>query len=284
MANSRVGSPTLMSVAHAGGQGKTTMAQLLYIASKKHGAPYRLCSADHLDEAGHSKLGKLYPKAVTEFGPGARLTLARNENNANAPLRYWDAIGPVFLEGGAIVDVGANVISGIVEWGVDRNVAALMDRKRAPGVDVFLVCKAQKHALDDMHTLIKNVVSDRPFAFNRLIVVKNEIGGPFYSSFEEGLRNAFPQQPLHFMNLRACQAEIWPAIERHGVSLDQVANADEDELMKILDVDLWTASAGRAEIRAWIDNCMRMIRDLEVFDHDRGDRPERIVEKRAARG
>ena len=260
------GAPTIMSVAHAGGQGKTTLAQLLYIASKKAGVPYKLCSADFVDESGHSKLGKLYPKAVTEFGPGARLTLARNQNNTNAPLRYWDAIGPVFLEGGSIIDVGANVISGIVEWGVDRNVASLMERRKAPGVDLFCVCKSQKHALDDMHTLVKNVTSDKPFQVNRIVVVKNEIGGPFYSSFEEGLRGAFPDLHLTFMNLRACQAEIWPAIERHGVSLETVIASDEDRLMSLLDVDLWTASAGLAEIRAWVDNCMRVIRELDLFD------------------
>lgn len=260
------GAPTIMSVAHAGGQGKTTLAQLLYIASKKGGVPYKLCSADFVDESGHSKLGKLYPKAVTEFGPGARLTLARNQNNTNAPLRYWDAIGPVFLEGGSIIDVGANVISGIVEWGVDRNVASLMERRKAPGVDLFCVCKSQKHALDDMHTLVKNVTSDKPFQVNRIVVVKNEIGGPFYSSFEEGLRGAFPDLHLTFMNLRACQAEIWPAIERHGVSLETIIASDEDRLMTLLDVDLWTASAGLAEIRAWVDNCMRVIRELDLFD------------------
>ena len=36
--------------------------------------------------------------------------------------------------------------------------------------------------------------------------------------------------------------------------------------MSLLDVDLWTASAGLAEIRAWVDNCMRVIRELDLFD------------------
>lgn len=267
------GLPTLMSVAHAGGQGKTTLAQLLHLAAKADGVAYKMCAADFVDESGRSKLGKLYPNQVTDFGPGAKLTLARSQNNANAPLRYWDAIGPVMLEGGAIIDVGANVISGIVEWGADRNVAGLMERRKAPGVELFCVCKSQKHALDDMHTLIKHVTQDQPFLVNRILVVKNEIGGPFYSTFEHGLRNAFPDRALSFVEMRACQAEIWPAIERQGVSLETVLNSDEERLMSLLDVDLWTASAGLAEVRAWVDHSLRTLRELDLF----GRKQERSV-------
>lgn len=259
------GASTLMSVAHAGGQGKTTLAQLLYLASKADAVTYKMCAADFVDESGRSKLGKLYPNQVTDFGPGARLTLARTQNNANAPLRYWDALGPILLQGGSIIDVGANVIAGIVEWGADRNVASLMERRKAPGVDLFCICRAQKHALDDMHTLIKSVTKDQPFLVNRIVVVKNEVGGPFYSTFETGLRNSFPDRSLSFMELRACQAEIWPAIERQGVSLETVLSSDEDQLMSLLEVDLWTASAGLAEIRAWIEHSLRTLRELDLF-------------------
>ena len=42
---------TLVSVAHTGGQGKTTVAQLLYLAAKRFGQNYTIVAADFLDVA-----------------------------------------------------------------------------------------------------------------------------------------------------------------------------------------------------------------------------------------
>ena len=98
----------LISVAHAGGQGKTTLAQLLYIWGKQAGGHFRLAAADFLDESGRSKIGKLYPSKVLEFGTGANLTAVRSENNMNASVRYWDELGNLFLTGGYILDVEAD--------------------------------------------------------------------------------------------------------------------------------------------------------------------------------
>ena len=41
---------TVVSVAHAGGQGKTTVAQMLYLAAKKAGLGYKMVSADFVDQ------------------------------------------------------------------------------------------------------------------------------------------------------------------------------------------------------------------------------------------
>ncbi|PSC05866.1 hypothetical protein SLNSH_05645 [Alsobacter soli] len=257
---------TLLSVAHAGGQGKTTVAQLLYLSSKKLGHTYGLYAADFQDDSAKSKLGKMYPDRVTEFGVGAALTAARIENNANAALRYWDRIGNLFLSGNAIVDLGANVIQSVVDWGVDRHVAELMEKRQAPKVDLFCVCKAQKHAFDDISSLIEDVASKKPFRFNRIFVVQNEVGGSFEGSqFDTRLKDQFRELDLVFLTLPACQAEIWPAIERKGASLEAVLGADEEELMAMLDVDLWTASSGLAEVKSWFEFTLKSFKDLDVF-------------------
>ncbi|MFZ2109747.1 MAG: hypothetical protein WAV18_30965, partial [Roseiarcus sp.] len=112
--------PNLISVAHAGGQGKTTLAQLLYIWSRLAGGQYKLAAADFLDDTGLSKIGKLYPGKVEEFGTGANLTAVRSENNPNASVRYWDKFGNIFLTGGYVIDIGANVVKSIFEWAEDR--------------------------------------------------------------------------------------------------------------------------------------------------------------------
>ena len=130
---------TMVSVAHAGGQGKSTLAQLLYLASKRLGLNHGLVCADFLDDSGHSKLGKMYPDAVKEFGVGANLTAARTENNPNAAVRYWDKLGEVFMQGGHVVDMGANVIPQIMDWAEDRHLKKLMDKREAPKVDFFCI-------------------------------------------------------------------------------------------------------------------------------------------------
>ena len=84
----------LISVAHAGGQGKTTLAQLLYIWGKQAGGHFRLAAADFLDESGRSKIGS--PNKVLEFGTGANLTAVRSENNMNASVRSGTSLAISF--------------------------------------------------------------------------------------------------------------------------------------------------------------------------------------------
>ena len=246
--------PLIISAAYAGGQGKTTLAQLLYLSARRAGYQPRLFAADFQDETGRSKIGKLYPDRVVELGTGAELIAARRENNPNAAVRYWDKAGNLFLEGNAIIDVGANVFQSLVEWGVDRNVASLMEKRNAPKIELFCVTRAQRHGLDNIANLIQQVTKSKPFRLGRIVVVQNEAGGDFSGLDMEGeLRARFPEAELTFVRLPACQAEIWPALERSGVSIETVLDSDEDALTTLLGVDLWTASSGLAEIRTWFD-------------------------------
>lgn len=257
---------TIISVAHAGGQGKTTLAQLLYVASERVGASYKIAAADFIDDSGHSKIGKLYGDKVEEFGTGAQLKAARMENNPNAGLRYWDRFGHVLLSGGYIVDLGANVFPSIAEWAEDRRLASLLDRRNAPRIDVFCICKAEKHALDDMHQLVRSFASGNAFNIYRIFIVLNEAAGPFHGTeFQDSLARAFPDTHIVFLQLPKCQSEIWAAVERKGISLERVLGMDEEEAMQALDIDLWTASAGLAELRSWFEFVLRNFRQADVF-------------------
>ena len=257
---------TLVSVAHAGGQGKTTVAQMLYLAAKKAGFAYKMVSADFVDQTGRSKLGKLYPDKVEEFGVGAQLNAARTQNNANAAVRYWDRIGHVFLEGGHVIDVGANVIPSLIDWALDRHLSALLEKQGAPKIEFFCVCKAERHAVDDMAKLIARLSSQRPFRNNRFFIVKNEVGGSFDSlEIEKKLTQAFPNENIVYLDMPKCQSEIWQAMEAKGTSIEQVLDMDEDQAVAALDVDIWTASAGLAEMRAWFDNTLQVIRGSDVL-------------------
>ena len=256
---------TMFSVAHAGGQGKTTLAQLLYLATKQQNNSRRLMSADFIDDSGHSKIGKLYPDEVEELGVGATLTASRMENNPNAPVRYWDRLGDAFLNGNKIVDLGANVIPQIIDWAQDRQLKRLLDKRDGPRVDFFFITKAEVHGIDDIASLITDIIRRDVFRIGRMFVVENEVGGPFtVVNARPRLLAAAGEQHLSFIRLPKCQSEIWSAMEQTGTSLERALQCDEDNLVELLKVDLWTAASGLAELRSWYEFSIKQLRENGV--------------------
>jgi hypothetical protein len=259
----------LISVAHAGGQGKTTLAQLLYIWGKQAGGQFRLAAADFLDDSGRSKIGKLYPGKVLEFGTGANLMAVRSENNMNASVRYWDELGNLFLTGGYILDVGANVVKSVFEWAEDRRLSTVLARRGAPKFDIFCVCKAEKHATEDIQRLVQLIAQGSALRPRHVYVVLNEAAGNFGAmGLQEKLAAGNKELNLVFVRLPRCQSEIWNAMERFGVSIERALDMSEDEISQVLDVDIWTASAGAAELKAWFDAAHAEFRSAGLFGND----------------
>lgn len=256
---------TLISVAHAGGQGKSTLAEILYLAAKKTGQSHRVVATDHMDESGHSKLGKLYPDVVEEFGVGATLTAARANNNSNAAIQYWDKLGGVLLSGGTVIDVGANVFPNLLDWSVDRHVKKLMDKRNSPPIDFFCICKSERHAIENVESLIQSIVQKDSFKIGRIFVVQNEVGGPFAGNIKRQIGGVAGEHPITYLTLPKCQSEIWQAMEKEGVSIERALAMDEDELVEILGVDLWVSVSGATELKEWFDGVSSEFRDAGVF-------------------
>jgi len=259
----------MISVAHAGGQGKTTLAQLLYIWGTHAGGSFKLAAADFLDESGRSKIGKLYPGKVLEYGTGAGLTAVRSENNMNAPVRYWDELGNLFLTGGYILDVGANVVKSVFEWAEDRRLSTVLARKGAPKFDIFCICKAEKHATDDIQRLVRMIGQGNALRPRNIYIVLNEAAGNFGAmKLQEKLTAENKDLNLIFARLPRCQSEIWAPMERFGVSVERALEMSEDEISQALDVDIWTASAGLAELKNWYDASLAEFKSVGVFAKD----------------
>jgi hypothetical protein len=259
----------MISVAHAGGQGKTTLAQLLYIWGKRSGGQFKLAAADFLDESGRSKIGKLYPGKVMEFGTGANLTAVRSENNMNASVRYWDELGNLFLTGGHILDMGANVVKSVFEWAEDRRLSTVLARKGAPKFDIFCICKAEKHATDDVQRLVQMIATGNALRPRHIYIVLNEAAGNFGPmGLQEKLTSSNKEMNLIFTRLPRCQSEIWAPMERFGVSIERALDMSEDEVSQAMDVDIWTASAGLAELKTWYDAAFAEFKSVGVFSND----------------
>jgi hypothetical protein len=245
---------TYICCAHAGGQGKTTVAQLLYVAGMRANMKLQLCAADFQDENGASKLGQFYPKMVEELGLGSGLGEARSANDVNASLKYWDILGSKLASGGSIIDMGANVITQVMQWAEMRRAAEVLPKRGAPPIRVFLVCRAERRALDDMGDLVRQFTNRSVFPSQRVVVVMNEVGGNFERmDLETSLQAMVHDVPLDFITLRRCPSELWPLLEQQSVSIDQTLKMSADDAVAELGTDIWAATTGVDDLQSWAD-------------------------------
>ena len=244
---------TYICVAHAGGQGKTTVAQALYRVLRQRGEAYKLYAADFCDDLGRSKLGKFFPGKVTELGIGASLVSAKAENDPNAALKYWDRFGEILVEGGGVIDIGANVISPLKQWAQHRNAHRVLSTRNAAPVEMLLVCKAEKHAIQDVAELIKTI-HDRQFVpANGVTVVLNEVGGGFEKiDVRKVVAEVAPAAFVRYVRLPRCTSELWARMEQTFTTVDKALGMREEELAQQLDLDMWSVSAGLADLKSWI--------------------------------
>jgi len=243
---------TRICCAHAGGQGKTTLAQTLLVASRAIGIQPTIASADFIDETGQSKLGRMYGDAVLELGTGPSVSAAKDSNDLSAGVRYWDAIGPILLKGNAILDVGANVVDQILNWGKIRRAGDLLNSRNAPPIDVFLICKAERRAVDDMVDLVRRFGAGESMPVRRIYVVMNEQGGTFeVLGLRESLMKIKVQAELRFVRLPRCTSELWFPMEQRYVSLESALAMSEDKITDLLGVDMWSVNSGMDDLRTW---------------------------------
>ncbi|MEM6614912.1 MAG: hypothetical protein AAGA88_13215 [Pseudomonadota bacterium] len=254
----------VMCVSYAGGQGKTTMAQALYTILKRNGLDYGLVSADFIDDSGHSKLGKLFPGVTDEYGIGAELTAARHSNNPNAPLRYWDKFGYILLKGGHIIDIGANVFPSLSTWSLDRSIYKILEKKNAPALDLFAVTKAEQHSVQNLKQLIKTITSEQILRLNRIVIVRNEAAGSFDGISFDDIQKEVDAEFV-FLDVPRCYSEIWEELEKKMVPFDSILDKDEDEIVSLLDVDVFTAASGKSQIEEWLDELEKRLMDAQLL-------------------
>ncbi|WP_322896255.1 MULTISPECIES: hypothetical protein [unclassified Yoonia] len=254
---------TRIFCAHAGGQGKTTVAQIVYAAAHAKGIDLRLASADFIDESGSSKLGRLFPNAVEELGTGPSVSLVKDANDMNANIRYWDALGPLFLRGGYIIDMGANVIDQVLRWGEIRQAPKLLASRSAPPVDVFLICKAEQRAVDDMTDLVRRFSDQTSLPVENIYICLNEQGGSF-----EGLNirarlasviGGTNRTNVVFVEIPMCSSELWVPMEQNYSSAQKVLAMDENDIPKELGVDFWSVLSGMQELKVWFAEIQRRL-------------------------
>lgn len=245
---------TYICAAYAGGQGKTTLAQMVFSALRKRDLAYKLVAADFTDGTGHSKIGKFFPTKVLELGIGSALGAGKTENDANAPLRYWDRFGGLLLTGGAVLDMGANVVPQLVQWAHHRRVSYIMQQRNSPEIDLLVITKPETHAIENVATLIEDVVVGGALPVASVIVVQNEVGGSFDGLNLSRIEKAAAGRSLSFVKIPRCYSELWPQLERTFTPVEEALASTENELAEKFGIEIWAAYAGLMDLKTWSDD------------------------------
>lgn len=257
---------SVICCSHAGGQGKTTVSQLVHVLSKEMKQPLSIVAADFRDETGRSKIGRMYEGEVREMGIGPDVELARTQNDLNASLKYWDQLGATLMKGGVVLDMGANVIDQVLDWGVARHATQLLERRSAPAIDVILVCRAEKRALDDLSDLVLRFGSRKSLPVSRIIVVKNEYAGDFTGINIEAELSKIPVDcELDYITMPRCTSEMWPALEANYMSIDKALALEPEEVVEKLGVDLWASYSAVDDLKAWYDSVAQAMRKARIL-------------------
>jgi hypothetical protein len=257
---------TRIFCAHAGGQGKTTAAQVVYASLLAKGEDAKLAAADFIDDTGSSKLGRLFPTLVEELGTGPSVSLVKDSNDLNANIRYWDALGPLLLKGGYIIDMGANVIDQVLRWGEIRQAPKLLTTRSAPLIDVYLVCKAEQRAIDDMSDLVRRFSSQQSFPVDKIFVVLNEQGGNFDGlDIRSKLARVVNGSDIEFIVLPRCTSELWAPMEQSYASIHQVLGQDEEALLNQLKIDFWAVHSGMDDLKAWFNSTQQNLKSASAI-------------------
>ncbi|WP_114394870.1 hypothetical protein [Oleisolibacter albus] len=250
---------TFISMAKTGGQGKTLVAQMLVLQHERKGVPAKLAAADSDTLNQRSKFGRLFTH-VKELGIGEELTKIKASTDPNLAIKYWDEFGRTLLDGGHIIDVGANVASELFAWAEARNAGSLLRRRNAAPVDLVVATKAEGQAIEDARALIQYSFDKQEWLPTaRRFVVLNEVAGSFapYEADPAFKRlKAFQSQGVQILTMKRCESDIWTLLERELISVRDALKLSDVDLEKRYGIDVWTGHGGLTDLRAWADETL----------------------------
>ncbi len=245
---------TFISMAKTGGQGKTLVAQMLVLQHEQKGVPAKLAAADSDNLNQRSKFGRLFP-AVKELGVGEDLTKIKTSTDPNLAIKYWDEFGRTLLDGGYVIDVGANVASELFAWAEARNAGALLRRRNTAPLDMVVTTKAESQAIEDARALIQYSFDKNEWLpLGRRYVVLNEVAGSFapYENDPAFKRlKAFQGMGVGIITMKRCESDIWNLLEKEFISVRDALKLTEVDLEKRYGVDVWTGHGGLTDLKAW---------------------------------
>jgi hypothetical protein len=160
----------------------------------------------------------------------------------------------LLLKGGYVIDLGANVVDQVLNWGEIRQAPKLLAAKEAPGIDVYLVCKPEKRAVDDMSDLVRRFTAQKSLPVDEINIVMNAVTGTFENlDLRATLAHAAGESKIKFIEFPNCTSELWVPMEQNYCSITSVMSLDEDQIANALKVDFWSIISGVNDMKSWFD-------------------------------
>ncbi len=269
-------SETIIVANRTGGQGKTVAAQLLIWGMEVGGLEPRRIAIDSIGEGTKSKFGK-FCKRVREIRVSPDQESLRSDSKAM--LAHWDAVGKELLNGGAVIDVGANVIDSIFAWAAARNAGSVLAQRKAPPVTLVVPAQAQAQALEDaLHLLERSITEGGNLQITRRVLLLNEAFGGFdtYGTNEDftRLQRMKEEHGLRIGRLRKCTSALWPFIERLYLNMADVTEMDPSDMEKKFGLNPFEAAGAQVDFLQWALQSLRMLNSLGLTPDnpcDQGD-------------
>lgn len=243
---------TILVGNRTGGQGKTLLTQLIHYGHTLEKVDLKVAAADtdaaSADGFKSSKLGSILRDVeVEELGIGAGLNAV--QSNQHVAVQYWDRLGELLLEGGWVVDLGANVIPMVFQWAAARKAGKLLS-ENAPMLVVPVT--AQPQSLSDALGVFQNaarVAENMPLS--EKVMVLNEYHGVFDENARE-LKMIRDMGRVRIVTVKRANVEIWEKIESRRFSIERLLNMSVQDYVREFGVSVFAASGSLSALTDWV--------------------------------
>ena len=244
-----------------GGQGKTLVSHILAYLIRDKEPFFKVMCADTADmDAGSkvavSKLGRMVTKTV-ELGAGP--SPSDVQRNPDLAMAFWDKIGDTVLDDkssvGCLMDVGANVVSSLLDWAEAGGVHRVLEGSVV--VDFVVPCVASSKAIADALAVLTVFSRGKAFPVGRMFLVENAWQGGFESFAEnadlvaavrivEASGGAVVRMPL-------CRSMLLRKMEEKHRFIGEVASWSYADVARVLELQAFKASREQGDFHEWLD-------------------------------
>lgn len=252
-----------------GGQGKTLLSQLLYFGLKDEPFETEFFSADTTDSGiSQSKLGRLLP-SVKELGIGA--SLSEIEGDGEAAIEHWDEIGGVLKRNNAVIDVGANVLPQILEWGEKRQVGMIFE-KLHPVILLVPVTTQRQSVVDAIYVIDQALKLQEKggIQFERIVIVFNEVWGKFedIDDKDDELKKLIYYKDKALAGsvlIDKCISPVWKFAEAHFIPIHKLAVMGGDGYSASFGFNEFKANGAYISFVSWARLQIKRLRDAGLL-------------------
>lgn len=241
-----------------GGQGKTLISQGLANVAAAAGINFRIMSVDAVEDGATASGAKLASilEGVDQISVAPKLSAVMASGNAAA--KHFDPIGVALMRGGALIDLGANVLPLIFSWARASKAGA-----RFQPIVLVVPVTSQAQSASDAVAIITEAQQIKDYLpIEKIVVAYNEFHGEVATARGgafDAVRELTKQSDIVTTTIGRCHSEIWANIEMSSLSFSKVAAMTADEIAEKFNEEIFPAIRGLSVFTSWRQETMRAL-------------------------